>query len=224
MNTSSLKGIVPTIVLTQLPDVMSRFGIDDVLKLAHFISQCDYESEQFSAVRENLNYSAQVLLKVFPTHFDAVTAQTYARQPEKIANRAYANRMGNGDEVSGDGWNYRGRGYIQLTGKINYQALTHFLNSTPAANPDPNATPGPAASIDLIANPDLVATDYPLSSAAFFFHTNNLFAVCDRGATTDVITAVTKIINGGINGLADRITTFNKYYSLLNQGLPRPST
>jgi putative chitinase len=149
MNTTSLKGIVPTIVLTQLPDVMSRFGIDDILKLAHFISQCDYESEQFSAVRENLNYSAQALLKVFPTHFDAAAAQSYARQPEKIANRAYANRMGNGDEASGDGWNYRGRGYIQLTGKVNYQALTHFLN-------DPN--------IDLITNPDLVATVYPLSS------------------------------------------------------------
>jgi len=197
MDSTPLKDHLPAIVYGQLPDVMTKFGIDNVLKLAHFISQCDYESEQFTAVRENLNYSAKALLNTFPIHFNAATAAAYARQPEKIAHPAYAGRIGNGNEARGDGWNFRGRGYIQLTGRVNYKALGDFLG------------------IDLLSNPDLVATTYPLSSAAFFFRENNLMAVCARGSTPDVITAVTKIINGGTNGLAGRIASFNRYYQFL---------
>ena len=197
MDITVLNSALPANVYAGLSGVMAKYTIDDVLKLAHFLGQCDYESEHFTAVRENLNYSANALLATFPTHFDSTSAAAYARQPEKIANHVYANRMGNGNEASGDGWNFRGRGYIQLTGKVNYKAFSNFMG------------------VDTVSSPELVATDYPMASAAFFFHANNLFAVCDRGATNDVVTAVTKIINGGTNGLQDRIKTVNKYYNLL---------
>jgi len=198
MDITILKGQIPDSVYTQLPDTNTKFAIDDVLKLAHFLSQCDHESIHFSAVRENLNYSAQALLKTWPKHFDAQAANEYARQPEKIGNRAYANRMGNGDEASGDGYKFRGRGYIQLSGKVNYKAFGDNIGK------------------DLLANPDLVATDYALASAAYYFKSRDLFAVCEKGATVANVTAVTKIINGGTNGLADRIKLFNKYYDLLS--------
>jgi putative chitinase len=194
---NKLKGHIPDGVIAQIPDTSARFGITNNLRLAHFLSQCGHESGGFKAVRENLNYSAKGLVGIFKKYFSPTLAVAYERQPDKIANRVYAGRMGNGDENSGDGYKYRGRGYIQLTGKENY---TRFDTTVPE---------------NIIADPDLVATKYPLASAAFFFNSNKLWAICDRGATPEVVTAVTKRVNGGTIGLADRNKHFNEYYNLL---------
>lgn len=194
-----LKGHIPDAVLAQIPDTAARFGITNTLRLAHFLSQCGHESGNWKAVRENLNYSAKGLMGIFKKYFpNAALANAYQRQPEKIANRVYASRMGNGPEISGDGYKYRGRGYIQLTGKVNYTA---FNQTVPE---------------DIINNPDQVATKYPLASAAFFFNSNKLWSICDQGATPAVVTSVTKRVNGGTIGLADRVKHFNEYYKLLS--------
>lgn len=197
LNLKKLRGHVPDAVLTQIPEVVVKFNITTNLRLAHFLSQCAHESGGFKAVTENLNYSLKGLIKTFGKYFSGNLASLYAKQPEKIASRVYANRMGNGDEKSREGWNYRGRGYIQLTGKGNYIAFTEFIGE------------------DCVANPDLVATKYPLASAAFFFNSNKLWAICDKGASDVDVTAVTKRVNGGTNGLADRIKHFKEYYDLL---------
>jgi putative chitinase len=149
-------------------------------------------------VTENLNYSADGLLKIFPKYFANKLNESYARNPEKIASRVYASRMGNGDELSKDGFKFRGRGYIQLTGKDNYTKFTQFIGE------------------DCVANPDLVATKYPLASAAFFFNSNGLWALCDKGADTAAVTAVTKRVNGGTHGLDDRLAKFNAYRAKLS--------
>lgn len=194
----NLKGHIPDAVIAQIPDTAARFGITTPLRLAHFLAQCGHESGGFKAVRENLNYSAKGLMGIFKKYFpNAKIALQYERKPEKIASLVYANRMGNGSEASGDGFNYRGRGYIQLTGKSNYQL---FDKTVPE---------------DITANPDLVATKYPLASAAFFFNNNKLWAICDKGADIATVTAVTKRVNGGTIGLPDRIKHFNEYYKLL---------
>lgn len=197
MDFTKLKGSIPQGVIDQLPDTCSRFDISNVLRLCHFLSQCSHESINFTAVRENLNYSAKALLSLFGRYFDEDTISLYARHPEKIANRIYANRMGNGDEVSGDGWKYRGRGYVQLTGKNNYKGLANYMNNQ-----------------GILSNPDIVATTYPLSSAGFYFWKNSIFPICDKGSSHDVVAAVTKLINGGVIGLADRIVRFDKLYKL----------
>ena len=197
INISKLKGHVPDAVIAQLPDTMAKFNITTPLRLAHFLAQCGHESGGFKAVNENLNYSKDGLLKIFPKYFTPALAEAYARQPEKIASRVYASRMGNGDEPSKEGYKFRGRGYIQLTGKSNYTNFTKFIGE------------------DCVANPDLVSTKYPLASAAFFFNANNLWAICDKGADTATVTAVTKRVNGGSIGLADRIKHFNEYYALV---------
>lgn len=200
MNTDNLQGVIPDNILSQLPNVIETFEINTPLRLAHFISQCAHESANFIHLVENLNYSADALLKIFPSHFtDIDDANQYARQPEKIANRIYANRMGNGDEDSGDGWKYRGRGALQITGKNSYQALSDDLN------------------YDFISDPDSVATDYALASAGWFFKKNNLFVICDEGDDTETITKLTKKINGDTLGLDSRIELFNKFYQLINE-------
>lgn len=194
----ALKGHVPQAVIDAIPDTAARFGITTPLRLAHFLAQCGHESGGFKATQENLNYSAKGLCGIFRKYFPSVTvALQYERKPEKIANRVYANRMGNGNEASGEGWKYRGRGYIQLTGKENYKAFD-------ATVPE-----------DITSNPDLVATKYALASAAFFFKKNGLWAICDRGADIATVTAVTKRVNGGTIGLADRQKHFNEFYHLL---------
>ena len=194
----ALKGYVPQAVIDAIPDTAARFGITTPLRLAHFLAQCGHESGGFRATQENLNYSAKGLCGIFRKYFPSVTvALQYERKPEKIANKVYANRMGNGSEASGDGWKHRGRGYIQLTGKENYKAFD-------ATVPE-----------DIMANPDLVATKYALASAAFFFKKNGLWAICDRGADNATVTAVTKRVNGGTIGLADRQKHFNEFYHLL---------
>ena len=198
MNTDKLKGHVPDTVIAQIPDVAAKFGINTPLRLAHFLAQCGHESGGFKLVNENLNYSADGLKKIFPKYFaQAGLAESYARQPEKIASRVYGGRMGNGDESTKEGFKFRGRGYIQLTGKSNYTEFDKFVDD------------------DILANPDLVATKYPLLSAAWFFHKNGLNAIADKGADDATVTSVTKRVNGGTIGLPDRIKHFKEYYSLL---------
>jgi putative chitinase len=195
---AALKGHVPDAVIAQIPETAAKFGITTPLRLAHFLAQCGHESGGFKAVNENLNYGAKGLRGIFKKYFptDALAA-AYERKPEKIANKVYASRMGNGAEASGDGWKFRGRGYIQLTGKDNYTAFDKTVED------------------NILANPDLVATKYPLASAGFFFKSNSLWAVCDKGADTATVTAVTKRVNGGTIGLEDRIKHFKEYYALL---------
>ena len=120
MDLNKLKGHVPDTVIAQIPEVMQKFGIDTATKLAHFLAQCGHESGGFRVVNENLNYSAKGLQGIFKKYFPTpVLAEQYQRKPEKIANRVYGGRMGNGPEASGDGFKFRGHGYIQLTGKDN---------------------------------------------------------------------------------------------------------
>jgi len=197
LNIDKLKGHVPDSVLLQIPETATKFNITNNLRLAHFLAQCGHESGNFKAVSENLNYSADGLKKIFGKYFPGNLNESYARKPEKIAARVYASRMGNGDEASGEGFKFRGRGYIQLTGKANYTNFTKFIGE------------------DCVSNPDLVATKYPLASAGFFFDSNKLWAICDRGADDATVTAVTKRVNGGTIGLADRIKHFKEYYNLL---------
>jgi putative chitinase len=195
---SGLKGHIPDTVIAQIPTVMEKFQINTPLRLAHFLAQCGHESGGFKAVQENLNYSADGLKKIFPKYFPGNLAESYARNPEKIASKVYGGRMGNGDETTKEGFKFRGRGYIQLTGKSNYTAFAQSIGE------------------DTVANPDLVATKYPLASAAWFFSKNGLNTIADKGADTATVTAVTKRVNGGTIGLADRIKHFNEYYKLLS--------
>jgi putative chitinase len=193
-----LKGHIPDSVIAQIPETAAKFNITNNLRLAHFLAQCGHESGGFKAVSENVNYSASGLKSIFGKYFPGNLAESYARQPQKIASRVYGGRMGNGPEETGDGYKFRGRGYIQLTGKQNYTNFAKFIGE------------------DTVSNPDLVATKYPLASAAFFFDSNKLWSICDKGADNATITAVTKRVNGGTIGLADRIKHFNEYYKLLS--------
>lgn len=200
LNLAGLKGKIPDAVLAQIPAAAAEFNITSNLRLAHFLAQCALESAGFTATVENLSYSAQRLLQVFPKYFKNVDVNAYARNPQKIGSRVYANRMGNGDEASGDGFRYRGRGYIQLTGKNNYQSFSNFVGE------------------DCIANPDLVATKYPLASAAFFFNSNSIWSVCDQGSSDGVVSKVSTRVNGKdpAHGLADRKANFKKFWQALN--------
>lgn len=198
MNLDKLKGHIPDTVIAQLPDTIAKFELNTPLRLAHFLAQAGHESGGFKAVNENLNYGAKGLVGIFKKYFpDEAKAKLYERKPEKIANLVYGGRMGNGPEASGDGWKHRGRGYIQLTGKDNYIAF------------------GKAIGVDILANPDLVATTYPLLSAAWYWNSRKLNSVADQGATDAVVTKVTKLVNGGTIGLADRIKHFKEYHALL---------
>ena len=193
-----LKGHIPDSVIAQIPETAAKFNITNNLRLAHFLAQCGHESGGFKAVSENVNYSAAGLKGIFGKYFPGNLAESYARQPQKIASRVYGGRMGNGPESTGEGYKFRGRGYIQLTGKQNYTNFAKFIGE------------------DTVSNPDLVATKYPLASAAFFFDSNKLWSICDKGADNATVTAVTKRVNGGTIGLADRIKHFNEYYKLLS--------
>lgn len=199
MKLEALSTKIPANVLEQIPQIMERFSLNSPIRLAHFLSQCAHESGNFKAVTENLNYGAKGLRSIFGKYFkDDASAAAYERKPEKIANRVYSSRMGNGDEASGDGWKFRGRGYIQLTGKDNYSQFDKVVED------------------DILANPDLVATKYPLMSAAFFFEKNNLWKICDGGADKEDVIALTKRINGGTHGLEDRLAKFALFNSLLS--------
>ena len=198
MNTTNLQAKLPKAASTYMVQIVQKYNIKNPLHLAHFLAQIGHESGNFQYVSENLNYSADGLRKIFPKYFaDNVVAMKYARNSEAIASRVYGNRMGNGDEASKEGFKFRGRGYIQLTGKANYQAFSDFIKE------------------DCVANPDLVSTKYPMDSAIWFFDKNKLWDICSKGAGDDVVTAVTKRVNGGTHGLADRIAKFKLYYSLI---------
>lgn len=198
MNVGKLKQVLPENVFLELNEVIEKFGVNTPLRLAHFLGQCAHESGNFKFVRENLNYSASALQSVFRKYFpDEASAAQFQRKPEKIANRVYANRMGNGSESSGDGWTYRGRGYIQLTGKSNYAAFNSFVEE------------------NVVEQPELVADKYPLMSAGWFWYTNNLNVLADKRPTEQGIIAVTKKVNGGTHGLEDRIKKFKTFYEIL---------
>jgi putative chitinase len=195
MDLKKLETKLPMAVIDQIPSVIEKFKIDTPLRLAHFLAQCAHESGDFKATIESLNYSAKGLLATFPKYFTAETAALYERKPEKIANIVYANRMGN-DNVA-DGWKYKGRGYIQLTGKSGYAAFDKIVPE------------------DILANPDLVASKYPLLSAAWFWDSKNLNTLADNGKSDAVVTQITKKVNGGTIGLEDRIAKFKLFNSLI---------
>jgi putative chitinase len=193
-----LKGHIPDAVIAMIPDTAAKFQINTPLRLAHFLAQCGHESGGFRATQENLNYSAKGLAGIFKKYFPTeAAAAPYARQPQKIASKVYGNRMGNGPESTGEGYKFRGRGYIQLTGKENYTAF------------------GKSIGEDIISNPDVVASKYALLSAAWFFSKNGLHKMADEGASDTVVTKITKRVNGGTIGLPDRIKHFKEYYHLL---------
>jgi putative chitinase len=198
MNLNKLKGHIPDSVIAMLPETIEKFELNTSLRLAHFLAQAGHESGGFKAVNENLNYGAKGLRGIFGKYFPTdAKAALYERKPEKIANLVYGGRMGNGAETTGEGYKFRGRGYIQLTGKDNYSAFDKVVEE------------------NLIEQPDLVATKYPLLSAAWFFHKNGLHKLADGGATEAVVTTITKRVNGGTIGLPDRIKHFNEYHALL---------
>lgn len=197
-----VKALVPENIYNQLDSVITKYEIDTPLRLAHFLSQCSHESAGFTAFTENLNYSEAGLKKTFPKYFPGELAKKYARNPAKIASRVYANRMGNGNENSADGWKYRGRGCIQLTGKYNYSLFDKEVED------------------DILSVPVLVSTTYSLISAAWYWKANNLNKKADTGSTLDAVTMVTKAINGGTIGLGDRIKKFNTFYKALTTTYP----
>jgi putative chitinase len=166
------------------------------IRAAHFFAQTSHETGGYKLFTENLNYSATGLQGIFGKYFPGNLEESYARQPEKIASRVYASRMGNGDEASKDGWKFRGRGALQLTGNANYEAFAKYLNKP-----------------EIMENPDLVATTYSFESAMFFFDKNKLWSICDQGISDAAILSLTKRINGGTNGLADRNAKTYKYYN-----------
>jgi putative chitinase len=182
--------------LPHLEEALPKHGIaDSRLRLAHFFAQVLHESGCMRFDMENLNYSSDALQKVFGKYFPTKEdADAYARNPEKIANRVYADRMGNGDERSGDGWRYRGRGLIQLTGRANYKAFAEWIGDE-----------------RVMDEPDLVCTEYAVHSAVFFWVKNDLNRLADR----DDVVALTTRVNGGVNGLAHRRELLNKANGLL---------
>ena len=165
------------------------------IRAAHFFAQTAHETGGFKLFTENLNYSADGLQKIFGKYFPGTLEESYSRNPEKIANRVYASRMGNGAEASGDGWKFRGRGALQLTGKDNYKAFSDYLKKP-----------------EIMTNPDLVATTFSFESAMFFFDKNKLWSICDQGVNDAAILALTKRINGGTHGLDDRNQKTKKYF------------
>lgn len=169
-------------------------------RAAHFFGQTAHETGGFKAFSENLNYNAKGLMGIFKKYFpDAATAAKYERKPEAIANRVYASRMGNGPESSGDGWKYRGRGALQLTGKDNYAAFAKYCNRP-----------------DVMTNPDLVATELAFESAMFFFERNKLWSICDQGVTDAAILSLSKKVNGGTHGLEDRKAKTKTYFAQMS--------
>ena len=178
-----------------LTKILPDYEIDTIPRTAMFLAQCGHESGDFKFLKENLNYRAETLLKVFPRYFSSLEmAKQYAHQPEKIANRVYSNRMGNGNEESGDGFKFCGRGLIQLTGKANYSAFAESIDTPLEEIPD-----------------YLLTFEGAVQSACWFWEMNNINPWADKG---DVL-QVTKIINGGTNGLQDRIDRYNRIVKIL---------
>ena len=195
MDITKLQGSIPDMIYQQLGAIPE---IDGPLRMSNFLGQCKLESAGFTKFTENLNYSGEALWSLFSKHFtDQAEAETYARQPEKIANRIYANRMGNGDEASGDGWLHRGQGAIQITGADNQGAFFKSIG------------------LPEDSDPQLIATTYILTSAAWFFTTHGLWAICDKGVDLATVTILTHSINGGDNGLPLRLQYTQEFYNIL---------
>lgn len=194
---SKLNGVIPDKVYTELLDCCTRFRIASPLRLAHFLAQCAHESANFTRTEENLNYSAEGLLKTFKKYFNEESAHYYARNPVAIASLVYANRNGNADEESQEGWLYRGFGYIQLSGKANAAAFDKIVPE------------------NILMLPELIATKYPLLSAGWYWDSRRANDTADKGFSEQDIANVTKKVNGGMNGLHERIVWFNKFYNLL---------
>jgi putative chitinase len=197
INYNPLHGNVPDVVFKELQDVATKYQINTPLRMAHFLAQCSHESQQFTRTEENLNYSHDALVRVFPKHFGPGNVEAYVRKPMEIASRVYANRMGNGDEASLEGWFYRGRGYIQLTGKNNYTKFDKEVTG------------------NLVLHPELVATEYPLLSAAWFWSDHRLNQIADQGSDQNVVANITKVVNGGYHGLENRQKQFDKFHRVL---------
>lgn len=171
--------------------LLEDYHINSPLRISHFLAQTSHESSDFKTLSESLNYSQEGLLRTFKKYYNQENAREYARKPEKIANRVYANRLGNGDEQSGDGWKYRGRGSIQITGKNNYRDCSRYLFGDER----------------LLNNPDLLITpEYAIKSACWYWSINGLNVWADNN---DIYT-LTRRINGGLNGLEDRKKRFNR--------------
>jgi putative chitinase len=208
INLDKLRGNIPNEVLLEIPLVIETFKINTPSRLSHFLGQCSHESGGFRLVVENMNYSALQLAKTWPKRFSIdhrktplvpnELARRIERNPQLIANTVYSNRMGNGSPETNEGFNFRGRGYIQLTGKSNYVAFNRFVDE------------------DVVKNPDLVSRKYPLLSAGWFFHTNKINNVSDKGVNNSIISEVTQIINGGQIHLQDRISRTNMFHNLLS--------
>lgn len=206
MNTltkEALEAVMPKATLTAqwteaLNDAMEAFGIDTPERQAMFIAQVAHESDELRSMEENLNYSAKALQATWPSRFPSkALAEKYARKPKLIANKVYANRLGNGDTESGDGWRYRGRGPIQITGKDNYVALQK------------------ATGVDVVYNPDIVngnCTVAALSAAWFFAVRGNCLPLADNKDVENC----TKRINGGLNGLQNRKMYYDRACEALN--------
>jgi putative chitinase len=169
------------------------------VRASHFFAQTSHETGNFRLFTENLNYSAKGLQSTFKKYFPTLEkALLYQRKPQQIANLVYASRMSNGNEASGDGWKFRGRGALQTTGKANYQALSNYLK-----NPE------------IMVNPDLVESEFAFESAIFFFDKNKLWSICDEGISDNTILKISKRINGGTNGLEDRIKKTKQYFNFI---------
>jgi len=182
---------------TTLKAAMSYFNLSPE-SASHFFGQTSHETGGFNSFTENLNYSSTGLKNVFGKYFPDNLSELYARQPHKIANKVYANRMGNGDESSGDGYKFRGRGALQTTGKNNYKAFSDSIGKP-----------------EIMDNPDLVATDYAFEAAIFFFNSNFLWKITNMGVNSKTILELTKRINGGTHGLSERSSLTERYYSWL---------
>ena len=171
-------------------DAMKKYGITTPKRIAGFLAQVGHESMNLSRLEENLNYSSDGLMRVWPSRFPSLAvASKYHRNPRLIANKVYSSRMGNGDESSGEGWKYRGRGLKQLTGKDNYRRASIALG------------------VDLVENPDALLTpQFAAMSAAWFWHVNGLNAIADAGT----IEAMTRKINGGLIGIEDRKARYSR--------------
>lgn len=182
-----------------LDEVLPQYEIDTILRVTGFLAQTCHESRNYTVLHENLNYKAETLLRVFPKYFNKTTAQQYAHKREMIANRVYGGRMGNGPEQSGDGYKYRGRGILQITGKNNYSACSDYIFNDNT----------------LVDNPDLIETDMNIAikSACWFWSDNNINQYCD----TQDLEGMTRAINGGLNGIDDRIERYNSILDILQQ-------
>jgi putative chitinase len=194
MDINKIKHLIPPYHFSCLTEAIEDFDINTPLRLAHFLANGEWESGGFKVMEENLKYSAKRLLEVFPKYFDANSAKKCEMNPQMIANVVYGNRMGNGNEASGDGYKYRGRGIFQLTGMENYKLLDAFVKDA-----------------DIVSNPDLVSKQYAMLSAGWFWDMRKLNALADKN---DLI-GVRKKINGGTHGLENVRVLFDKYYSLL---------